>query len=95
LIDGIKMHPHLTKWIDLKYPISINTDDSGVFCTNLTKEMMLVAKAFDLDEKKLSEIVLSSVDHVFDDDVKTRLQNDIQSVTEMMMMMLMEKKEKR
>ncbi len=91
LIDGIKMHPYLMKWIDSNYPIIINTDDSGVFCTNLTKELLLIAKVFELDEKKLSEIVLGSVDHVFDDDVKSRLRNDIQSVVGMMLMMMVEK----
>ena len=82
LIDGIQMHPHLKKWVESKYPISINTDDSGIFCTTLTKEYMLIAKVFDLDERRLSEIVLDSVDHAFDDDVKMRLRKDIQSVVE-------------
>ena len=84
LIDGIKMHPHLKKWIECNYPISINTDDSGIFCTNLTKEYMLIAKVFELDERKLSEIVLDSVEHAFDDDIKAKLRNDIQSMVEMM-----------
>ena len=85
LIDGIKMHPHLKKWIECNYPISINTDDSGIFCTNMTKELFLIAKVFDFDEKKLSTIVLDSVDHVFDDDIRVKLRNDIQSVLVEMM----------
>jgi len=84
LIDGIKMHPHLKQWVESNYPISINTDDSGIFCTTLTKECLLISKVFELDEKKLSDIILDSVDHVFDDDIMTRLRNDIQSVVEMM-----------
>ena len=84
LIDGMKMHPHLKKWIDIGYPISINTDDSGIFCTNLTKEFLLIAKVFGLDEKRLSKIVLDSVEHVFDEDIKDRLRNDIQSVVDEM-----------
>lgn len=84
LIDGIKMHPHLKQWVESNYPISINTDDSGIFCTTLTKEYLLISKVFELDEKKLSEIILDSVDHVFDDGIKARLRRDIQSVVEMM-----------
>jgi adenosine deaminase len=84
LIDGMKMHPHLKKWIDTGYPISINTDDSGIFCTNLTKEFLLIAKVFGLDEKRLSKIVLDSVEHVFDEDIKDRLRSDIQSVVDEM-----------
>ena len=80
LIDGMTMHPHLKKWIDTGYPISINTDDSGIFCTDLTKEFLLIAKVFGLDEKRLSKIILDSVDHVFDEDIKDRLRSDIQSV---------------
>ena len=48
LLDGMKLHPQLRKWLEKKYPISINTDDSGLFCTNLTKELLLVAKAHHL-----------------------------------------------
>ncbi len=84
LIDGIKMHPHLKQWVESNYPISINTDDSGIFCTTLTKECLLISKVFELDVKKLSEIILDSVDHVFDDDIKARLRDDIQSAVEMM-----------
>ncbi|KAL7490818.1 hypothetical protein ACHAWT_000460 [Skeletonema menzelii] len=83
LIDGIQMHPHLKKWIECNYPISINTDDSGIFCTTLTKEYLLIAKVFEFDEKKLEEIVLDSLDHAFDDDIKARLREDIQSVVEL------------
>lgn len=84
LIDGMKMHPHLKKWIDTGYPISINTDDSGIFCTDLTKEFLLIAKVFGLDEKRLSKIVLVSVEHVFDEDIKDRLRSDIQSAVDEM-----------
>ena len=61
LLDGMKMHPQLGKWIDKKYPISINTDDSGLFCTNLTKELLLVAKAHNLNEKELGNLILNSL----------------------------------
>ena len=66
LIGGLKMHPQLQKWIERKYPFSINTDDSGIFCTNLTKEYLLVAKVFGLHENDLADIAIRAVDHIFD-----------------------------
>ena len=80
LLDGMKMHPKLGKWIKKNYPISINTDDSGLFCTNLTKELLLVSKAYNLNEIELGNIVLNSIDHIFDStgDTKSRLRTYIQ-----------------
>jgi adenosine deaminase len=66
LMDGLKRHPQLEKWIDMRYPFSINTDDSGIFCTNLTKEYLLVAKVFGLSNEELSNIVIRTIDHIFD-----------------------------
>jgi adenosine deaminase len=66
LMDGLKSHPQLEKWIDMRYPFSINTDDSGIFCTNLTKEYLLVAKVFGLSNEELSNIVIRTIDHIFD-----------------------------
>ena len=79
LLDGMKMHPQLGKWIAKNYPISINTDDSGLFCTNLTKELLLVSKAHHLNEKELRNIVLNSIEHIFDStgDIKSRLRTVI------------------
>ena len=80
LLDGMKMHPQLGKWIEKNYPISINTDDSGLFCTNLTKELLLVSKAYHLNEIELGNLVLNSIDHIFDStgDTKSRLRTYIQ-----------------
>lgn len=82
LMDGMKRHPQLEKWLENAYPININTDDSGLFCTNLTKELLLVAKAFCLDEEQIGDAVLSSVEHIFDNrrGVKSRLKEDICAV---------------
>lgn len=78
LLDGMKLHPQLAKWIEKKYPISINTDDSGLFCTNLTKELLLVAKAHNLNEKDLGNIILGSVEHTFEkEETKLSLRNAI------------------
>ena len=80
LLDGMKKHPQLGKWIEKSYPISINTDDSGLFCTNLTKELLLVSKAYHLNEIELGNLVLNSIEHIFDStgDTKSRLRTYIQ-----------------
>ena len=79
LLDGMKLHPQLRKWLEKKYPISINTDDSGLFCTNLTKELLLVAKAHHLGDVELSNIVLGSVEHIFDQEIQSTLRTNIQT----------------
>lgn len=73
IMDGMKRHPQLAKWIAESYPISINTDDSGLFCTNLTKELILVATANGLCNADIGNIVLNSVDHIFDTKGNTHL----------------------
>lgn len=82
LVNGLKRHPQLEKWIQKKYPFSINTDDSGIFCTNLTKEYLLVAKVFELSEDDLVAIMLQAIDHIFDKskiaDLKSTVLNRIE-----------------
>ncbi len=48
LVHGLRKHPRLKRWIDERYPISINTDDPGIFNTNPTHELALLAEAFGL-----------------------------------------------
>lgn len=71
LIEGLKCHPRLGHWLQSEYPISVSTDDSGVFHTDPTKELLLLAIAYNLNEATLKKIVLQSMDHAFCDD-KTR-----------------------
>ncbi|EED88522.1 adenosine deaminase [Thalassiosira pseudonana CCMP1335] len=73
LTDGMKRHPQLGKWLEKNYPISINTDDAGIFTTNLTKEYLLVAKAYRLGEAELAVIVQNSIDYIFDPTDETKL----------------------
>lgn len=75
LLDGMKMHPQLGKWLERGYPISISTDDWGLFSTNLTKELLLVAKAYNLGETELEGIMMGSIGHIFDrsEGIKSRL----------------------
>lgn len=71
LIEGLKCHPRLGHWLETDYPVSVSTDDSGVFHTDPTKELLLVAIAYNLDEAALKKIVIQSVNHAFCD-VETR-----------------------
>lgn len=71
LIEGLKCHPRLGHWLESDYPISVSTDDSGVFHTDPTKELLLLAVAYNLNEVTLKKIAVQSMDHAFCDD-KTR-----------------------
>lgn len=80
LVDGLRMHPRLKKWIETDYPISLNTDDSGLFCTNATRELLLTAKAFHVGEVVLSRIIVDSLSHIFESSktVQSKLSDRVQ-----------------
>jgi adenosine deaminase len=62
--------------IDVNYPISINTDDRGVFDVTLSHEYFRVAEAFKLTKEQVRQIALNSVEHSFasaDDIVKLKI----------------------
>lgn len=40
--DSYDDHPFLSQWLAVDYPISINTDDRGIFNTSLTLELLRV-----------------------------------------------------
>lgn len=79
LVHGLRRHPRLKHWIESKYPISINTDDPGVFDTDSTKEFILLAEAFDIqDPQIIVNIVENSVDQIFESkDFKQQLRKSI------------------
>ena len=82
LVGGLKRHPQLSKWLATDHPISINTDDPGVFDTDATQELVLVCLAHNVSITSLKTIVLNSVDHAFlrddDDNVcKSRLKESM------------------
>mmetsp|Transcript_30676 Transcript_30676/g.62370 ORF Transcript_30676/g.62370 Transcript_30676/m.62370 type:complete len:383 (-) Transcript_30676:143-1291(-) len=54
-------HPTARLWLDEKYPICINTDDTGVFFTNAGEEYHLFAKAMNLDSAEIAEISMNSI----------------------------------
>ena len=71
LLDGLRQHPQLCSWLQNGHPLSIGTDDPGVFHTSPTKELMLLQKAFGLERTDLVKIVKQSMEQAFCSD-KTR-----------------------
>jgi len=66
LEDGLRNHPQLSKWLETDYPLSINTDDPGVFLTNASSEWQMVANTFHLTKRRLADVVLRSSHHIFE-----------------------------
>jgi len=58
-------HPYLRTWLDLQYPISINTDDRGIFDSSLTLQLLYVKDAMKLDLADLVQILGSTIDQAF------------------------------
>lgn len=48
LLQGLAQHDNLRTWLKVSHPLTICTDDPGVFGTDLTTEWWLVARTFDL-----------------------------------------------
>jgi len=67
---------HFKFWYDQSHPVSICTDDKGVFETTLNQEYEIVKDTFDLDIPDLVKISKSSIQQSFFD------QNDKKSVVE-------------
>jgi len=80
LVEGLRMHPRLRQWLEAEYPISLNTDDSGLFCTNATQELLLFAEAYHVGEDVLSRIIVDSLSHIFDSSnaVQSKLSDRVQ-----------------
>lgn len=69
IVSGLRQHPHLSKWLEIGYPMSISTDDPGVFCTNSSLEWYRLMKAMKLNRCEVAKILINSVDHIFEEDV--------------------------
>lgn len=50
-------HPQFRRLFALDYPISINTDDRGIFATSMTEELLHVKNAFSLSVVDIIEIL--------------------------------------
>ena len=50
--NSLKDH-HFIKYFEVNHPLCICTDDTGVFLSDLSNELLLIAEAFNLDEKHI------------------------------------------
>ena len=85
LVHGLQQHASLRHWLaascsrrnsnsadeDWHHPIAVATDDPGVFDTNATQELWLLATALDWNHQQLGRLVTHSVGYAFCD-VATR-----------------------
>lgn len=76
LVHGFTAHPSFESWLDSDHPISISTDDPGVFDTTPTQELHIVAMGAQCTKEQLSEMILKSSKLAFCEDaemIKLRL----------------------
>ncbi|KAF7007052.1 hypothetical protein CFC21_022027 [Triticum aestivum] len=70
---SLELH-HFADLYNAKHPLSICTDDSGLFSTSLSNEYYLVASTFGLSKTELFRLAQGAVELVFaDDEVKKSL----------------------
>ncbi len=55
------------------------TDDKGIFSTNLSKEFCITAQYFGLSISDIHLLTKKAVDYIFDDCVKTKLHSILDS----------------
>ncbi|KAG5181636.1 hypothetical protein JKP88DRAFT_263573 [Tribonema minus] len=65
-LNGHHEHPTAATWLAHEHPVSINTDDAGVFSTCLSREYASVAAAFDLDLSQCSALAVAAFSQAFD-----------------------------
>lgn len=65
LVHGLRQHALLRDWVAQGHPLTIGTDDPGVFHTDPTRELLLLLQCLGLTVAQLAEILLRSVDYAF------------------------------
>ena len=80
-VRGYSDH-HFKEWaVARDHPVSICTDDMGVFKTCLSKEYALIAEHFQLDQKQIRQLVRKSYDLIFaDEEIKKALISKLDSM---------------
>jgi len=73
LVHGLQQHSRLKYWLGddderSKHPITVGTDDPGVFDTTATQELWLLTTAYGLVKQELCRLVTDSVGYAFCDD---------------------------
>ncbi|CAM9681273.1 unnamed protein product, partial [Hapterophycus canaliculatus] len=66
-------HPTVRDWLQEGYPFSINTDDSGVFDTDLPTEFAHLATCNDLNKEQMASLACRAVQDIFDEDLRPTL----------------------
>eukprot|EP00752_Nemacystus_decipiens_P001234 g1233.t1 len=66
-------HPTVRGWIETGYPFSINTDDSGVFDTDLPTEFAHLASSNDMSKEQISNLACRAVQDIFDEGLRPSL----------------------
>ena len=67
-LGNLGSHPTLRRWLGGAYPVSINTDDAGVFNTTLSRELAAVGAACALTPRQLAAVGEAALDHAFESD---------------------------
>ncbi|PSN55923.1 Adenosine deaminase-like protein [Blattella germanica] len=84
-VENYKEH-QFHHFFSAKHPITISTDDKGVFATSLSEEYALAAKHHNLSRKQLWELSLFSIDYTFaSEDEKNQLKLLYSKVKESML----------
>ncbi|XP_047545810.1 adenosine deaminase-like protein [Vanessa atalanta] len=68
---------HFKELYNANIPITICTDDKGVFATSLSQEYRICAETFGIDPSKLARISLRSCDYIFSEDKRKTLSDKI------------------
>jgi adenosine deaminase len=66
-VKNLKEHPFL-RFYKEGYPITLSTDDKGLFSITLSHEYLLVASEAHLSKSALFDISFKSIDYIFSDD---------------------------
>ncbi len=64
-VPKVQHHPAFKDLLHSNYPVSICTDDAGLFQTNSSSELSMYAANANINEEEAREIIKSSIKHIF------------------------------
>ncbi|KAF1999831.1 Metallo-dependent hydrolase [Amniculicola lignicola CBS 123094] len=65
MITGTYSDHHFGTWRHSSVPVTLSTDDVGVFCSPLSEEYLLAAQHFNLSHGEIKELCLSPISSIF------------------------------
>lgn len=83
---SLELH-HFADLYNARHPLSLCTDDSGLFSTSLSNEYYLVATTFGLTKSELFQLAQDAVQFVFADDVVKKSLKEVFKRAEKRLMM--------